>query len=128
MSGRIPRHTAESPRKSKRPEHRSPLRLTCSLQLILLLAVLSLPLPAIVPPTIPVWTAARGAEQPAVNLGIDTFLADPRPLRGRRIGLVTHQAGVTRDGRLTGLALAHIPGIRLTALFAPEHGLDGSRG
>lgn len=66
---------------------------------------------------------ARG---PAVTPGADVLLSDPGILRGQRIGLVTHQAGLTADGRLTATALAGAPGMRLTALFAPEHGIDGT--
>lgn len=62
----------------------------------------------------------------AVAPGADVLLADPGILRGQRIGLVTHQAGLTADGRLTASALAGVPGMRLTALFAPEHGIDGT--
>ncbi|MGH2625250.1 MAG: exo-beta-N-acetylmuramidase NamZ family protein [Anaerolineales bacterium] len=72
---------------------------------------------------------APAAAQPApVRPGIDTLLEDPDALVGRRIGLVTHLAGVTYEGRPTAAALARIPGIRLAALFAPEHGLDGTYG
>lgn len=72
---------------------------------------------------------APAAAQPAeVRPGVDTLLDEPASLVGRRIGLVTHLAGVTHDGRPTASALAGIPGIRLAALFAPEHGLDGSYG
>jgi uncharacterized protein YbbC (DUF1343 family) len=53
------------------------------------------------------------------------LLDDISPLRGKRIGLVTHAAGVTADGRLTADALAAAAGIRVTALFAPEHGITG---
>ena len=68
------------------------------------------------------------AQDPPVRLGIDTFLSEPAPLQGRRVGLVTHQAGVTREGHPTAVALTRIAGVKLTALFAPEHGLDGSYG
>lgn len=72
---------------------------------------------------------APAAAQPAsVRPGIDTLLDDPDALVGRRIGLVTHLAGVTYEGRPTAAALAGIRGIRLAALFAPEHGLDGTYG
>ncbi len=64
--------------------------------------------------------------RPVALPGVDAALADPGLLRGRRIGLVTHQAGLTADGRLTSSALASAPGIRLTALFAPEHGIEGT--
>jgi len=47
------------------------------------------------------------------------------PLRGLRIGLVTHPAAV--DGRLRHIRerLAETPGVHLAALFGPEHGLMG---
>lgn len=46
-------------------------------------------------------------------------------LRGRRVGLVTHAAAVMPDLRAAPDVLAEI-GVTLKALFAPEHGLDGS--
>ncbi|MGH7508353.1 MAG: exo-beta-N-acetylmuramidase NamZ family protein [Gemmatimonadales bacterium] len=61
-----------------------------------------------------------------VRPGIDGLLADSIHLvRNRRIGLVTNQAGVDAEGvrdldRLIG------EGLRVTAVFAPEHGLRGS--
>lgn len=73
------------------------------------------------------WFVPAAAQPASVRLGIDVLLAEPGPFQGRRIGLVTHQAGVTRDGRPTVAALSRIPGIHLSALFAPEHGLDGTR-
>jgi uncharacterized protein YbbC (DUF1343 family) len=66
--------------------------------------------------------------RPEVRLGADTLLTDPAPLTGKRVGLVTHLAGTTAAGDLTAAALARTPGVRLTALFAPEHGFDGSAG
>ncbi len=76
-------------------------------------------------------TAAQGPAQsaapsPVVVPGVDALLADPGILRGKRIGLVTHQAGLTADGRLTSEALAKASGLQVTALFAPEHGIDGT--
>jgi uncharacterized protein YbbC (DUF1343 family) len=46
-------------------------------------------------------------------------------LRGRRVGLVTHPAAVMPDLTLSLDALLGI-GVRVTALFGPEHGFDGS--
>jgi uncharacterized protein YbbC (DUF1343 family) len=60
-----------------------------------------------------------------VRPGIDVLLADSLGLiRNRRIGLVTNQSGVDANGvrdldRLVGA------GLRVTAVFAPEHGLRG---
>src|SRR5512145_2396818 len=62
-----------------------------------------------------------------VRSGLDVLAGRlPRLLRGRRVGLLCHQASVTR-------ALVHavdvvraLRGVTLAALFAPEHGLAGT--
>lgn len=43
-----------------------------------------------------------------------------------RVGLVTNQTGVDSAGRRTIDVLAHAPGVRLTAIFSPEHGIAGA--
>ena len=73
----------------------------------------------------------RGRRGPAaapaqVRPGIEVLLTDSLSLvRNRRIGLVTNQSGIDAKGRrdLDRLLSA---GLRVTALFAPEHGLRGS--
>ena len=58
--------------------------------------------------------------------GIDPLLADPARLKGRRIGIVTNQTGFTADARQSTVdALAAVPGVSITALFGPEHGVRG---
>ena len=47
------------------------------------------------------------------------------PLRGLRIGLVTHAAAVNRDLRHAAEILAEAAQVRLAALFGPEHGFTG---
>ncbi len=47
------------------------------------------------------------------------------PLRGRRVGLVCHPASVDRELRHAADLLAAAPGVRLAALFGPEHGYLG---
>jgi len=42
-----------------------------------------------------------------------------------RIGLVSNQTGTDASGRRIADVLAQTPGIRLTALFSPEHGIGG---
>ena len=42
-----------------------------------------------------------------------------------KIGLLTNQTGVDAQGRRTIDVLAHAPGIALTAIFSPEHGITG---
>lgn len=43
-----------------------------------------------------------------------------------RVGLVTNQTGVDRKGNRTIDMLARAPGLQLTAIFTPEHGLAGT--
>ncbi|MGQ0549043.1 MAG: exo-beta-N-acetylmuramidase NamZ family protein [Armatimonadota bacterium] len=74
----------------------------------------------------PPLSPTSGAALPAVRPGIDSVLGTPGILRGKRIGLVTHLAGVTAEGLASAAALAQAPKIRLNALFAPEHGIDGT--
>jgi uncharacterized protein YbbC (DUF1343 family) len=43
-----------------------------------------------------------------------------------RAGIVTNQTGVDMEGRRTIDVLAHAPGVELTAIFSPEHGIQGA--
>lgn len=59
--------------------------------------------------------------------GIDVLAAEGfAPLAGRRVGLVTNHSGRDAAGRRTIDVLDAAPGVRLAAIFTPEHGLDGS--
>lgn len=61
-----------------------------------------------------------------VMLGIDVLAADNfSAVRGKTIGLLTHAAGLSRNGVSTIDILSRAPGVKLVSLFAPEHGLDG---
>ncbi len=46
------------------------------------------------------------------------------PLRGKRVGLITNHTGITRDGKRTIDAMT-AGGVKLVALFSPEHGFAG---
>ena len=46
-------------------------------------------------------------------------------IQGKRVGLVTNQSGVNSRGESTIDLLSKDPSCRLTALYAPEHGIDG---
>jgi len=62
-----------------------------------------------------------------VRCGLDVLVSRlPKLLRGRRVGLLCHQASVTRELTHAVDAVALIRGARLTALFAPEHGIAGA--
>ena len=67
-------------------------------------------------------TLARNA---AVLTGLDV-LAGQRfePLAGRRVGLITNHTGLDREGR-RNVDLLIAAGVKVTALFSPEHGIDG---
>ncbi|MGA9837914.1 MAG: DUF1343 domain-containing protein [Gemmatimonadaceae bacterium] len=77
-------------------------------------------------------TAARAQGTPApreagVVPGIEVLLRDSMSLvRGKRVGLITNQTGRDRRGRSDIDLLAHASGVRLVALFAPEHGIRGT--
>jgi uncharacterized protein YbbC (DUF1343 family) len=63
----------------------------------------------------------------SVLSGLDVLMRKERALlRGRRLGLLCHQASVTRDLTHASDAVAGLRGTRLTALFAPEHGIAGA--
>jgi uncharacterized protein YbbC (DUF1343 family) len=61
-----------------------------------------------------------------VHTGLDLLaLEDFAPLSGLRVGLVANAAAVDRQLRHAAELLATAPGVRLAALFGPEHGLLG---
>ncbi|HOI45455.1 MAG TPA: DUF1343 domain-containing protein, partial [Candidatus Aminicenantes bacterium] len=70
--------------------------------------------------------ASRPAFQ-AVKPGIEVFLEKHLDLvRGKKVGLVTNPSGV--DGRLVSTIelLCKNPGVRIVALYGPEHGVRGN--
>ncbi len=59
-------------------------------------------------------------------LGIDVLEAEGfAAVKGKRVGLLTHPAGVNRNGVATIEVLRHAPGVKLVALYAVEHGIYG---
>lgn len=59
-------------------------------------------------------------------LGIDVLEANAFSLlRGKRVGLLTHPAGVNRHGQSTVDVMRRSPLVNLVALFGPEHGIYG---
>ena len=61
-----------------------------------------------------------------VLTGIDVLVRDHfAQLKGLRIGLVTNQTGIDRNRRRTVDLLAKADGVKLVALFSPEHGIAG---
>ncbi len=69
---------------------------------------------------------ARSAAPARVRPGIEVLLSDSVELvRGRRVGLVTNQAGVDSRGT-SDVTRLRDAGIHLVALFSPEHGFRGA--
>ncbi len=65
--------------------------------------------------------------QAQVKLGCEVLAAEGfKPLRGKRVALLTNHTGVDARGRSTLDTLRAAPGVKLVALLAPEHGLTGS--
>lgn len=63
----------------------------------------------------------------AVLSGLDVLARRrPRLLAGRRVGLLCHQASVTRDLAHAVSVIDRLRGVTLRRLFAPEHGLMGA--
>jgi uncharacterized protein YbbC (DUF1343 family) len=61
-----------------------------------------------------------------VLTGIDVLERDNfKPLAGLRLGLITNHTGRDREGRQTIDVLHQAPGVKLVALFSPEHGIRG---
>lgn len=79
--------------------------------------------------TLPAPPAAAANTPPVVfpvMLGVDVLEATGfRAVAGKRVGLLTHPAGVNRRGESTIDVLLRAPNARLVALFAPEHSLSG---
>jgi uncharacterized protein YbbC (DUF1343 family) len=63
----------------------------------------------------------------AVKLGIDV-LEDRHfaGLEGKRVGLITNPTGIDSHGESTVDVLRRAPGVKLVALFGPEHGVYGA--
>ncbi len=77
-------------------------------------------------PTAESEPALPGDKTP-VRAGIDVLRASGYArLQGKRVGLLTHLAARAADGQTTLALLEHAPGVRLGAVFSPEHGLDVS--
>ncbi|NCG26045.1 MAG: DUF1343 domain-containing protein [Verrucomicrobiales bacterium] len=61
-----------------------------------------------------------------IKLGVDCLSDDDFAiLKGKKIGLITNQSGVNRNGVKTRMVLADSNKVELVALYTPEHGLDG---
>ena len=72
------------------------------------------------------FAMASAQNSSAVIPGVEVLLTDSMHLiRGKRVGLLTNHSGRDRHGTSTIDLLFKAPGVKLTALFGPEHGIRG---
>jgi uncharacterized protein YbbC (DUF1343 family) len=70
-------------------------------------------------------SAIAPADAEVLN-GVDVLERDGfKQLQGMRVGLITNHTGRDRKGRQTVDVLREAPGVKLTMLFSPEHGIRG---
>ncbi|PYM12989.1 MAG: serine hydrolase [Candidatus Rokuibacteriota bacterium] len=68
----------------------------------------------------------RSLATETVKSGLDVLVERGfAPLRGHAVGLVTNQTGIDARGRRAIDLIAGAPGVRLQAIFSPEHGIAG---
>ncbi|MBU6309929.1 MAG: DUF1343 domain-containing protein [Planctomycetes bacterium] len=62
-----------------------------------------------------------------VLTGIDVLVRDGfRQLAGKRVAVITNHTGLDRERRRTATLLAQADGVKLVAIFGPEHGASGT--
>jgi len=68
----------------------------------------------------------QGNNNKKVKTGIDILVEEKfGPLAGLRVGLITNHSGIDSTGRRTVDLLHKAPGVKLVAIFSPEHGFFG---
>jgi uncharacterized protein YbbC (DUF1343 family) len=114
------------------------LTTACSVLVLGLLGCSANPAPtktaSVTPTPLAVATAPASSAAPAspapvvypVMLGIDVLESQSfGAVKGKRVGLLTNPAGVNRRGESTIDVLRRAPGVKLVALYGPEHGIYG---
>jgi uncharacterized protein YbbC (DUF1343 family) len=77
-------------------------------------------------PTVANAQKSNGSSGPVVKPGIDVLRGRGFDiLKGKRVGLITNPTGISSDLEQTVDILHHAPGVKLVALFGPEHGVRG---
>ncbi|MGD1045672.1 MAG: DUF1343 domain-containing protein [Bacteroidota bacterium] len=72
------------------------------------------------------FTLQLFSASPTVKPGIDVLRERGFDiLQGKRVGLITNATGITSDFQSTVDVLFNSPGVKLVALYSPEHGVRG---
>jgi len=75
------------------------------------------------------FASAHPEIRPAARVatGLDVLEAQNfAPLQGKRVGVITNQTGIDAAGKRIVDLLHKAPGIKLAAIFSPEHGIHGN--
>lgn len=74
----------------------------------------------------PFCYSLRAQNQAGVRTGLDVVVASGfSEFKGKRVGIITNQTGVDRDGRHIADLFHDAANVQLVALFGPEHGIRG---
>ncbi len=77
------------------------------------------------PAVAPVLTVAPPEPAGPIMLGIDVLESQGfAAIKGKRVAVLSHTAGVNRQGVSTVDVLRHAPGVQVVALFGIEHGVN----
>ncbi len=76
--------------------------------------------------TVTVAACSQKTEQTLVRTGLDRVPEFQQLFSGKRLGIVTNHTAYTRDNRYITNVFSEIPGVKVTALFSPEHGFYGT--
>jgi uncharacterized protein YbbC (DUF1343 family) len=99
-----------------------PIRCLSILFFAVIILLCSAPNARSLPQDAPGNTPSASATQPGIDVLEGMNFA---PLQGKHVGLITNQTGVDSQGRRTIDVLAHADGVKLIAIFSPEHGIAG---
>jgi uncharacterized protein YbbC (DUF1343 family) len=109
----------DSPAASSHPAVMSSILTPSRLPVLLALAAL--------PAALPAQATSCRADGAGVMPGVEVLLRDSlHLLRGKRVGLITNHTGRDRKGTSTVDLLHRASGVKLTALYGPEHGIRGA--
>ena len=124
IDARIPRlYIAHGPMTYNESRSRMfPIRSLFILFFAVTILLCSAPNARSLPQDAPGNTPSASATQPGIDVLEGMNFA---PLQGKHVGLITNQTGVDSQGRRTIDVLAHADGVKLIAIFSPEHGIAG---
>ncbi|MBE0537564.1 MAG: DUF1343 domain-containing protein [Phycisphaerae bacterium] len=71
-----------------------------------------------------IWLAVADCPA-AVTVGLDKVRTYASLLNGKRVGIICNHTAVDSDGRHIVEVFQALPGVKVTALFGPEHGIYG---